>query len=243
MHDFYRAFRTPKEDLEFSFLNHISGINKTENTLSQLGIFSDHFSGSFIESDKYIFPLSYIPDFQDTLGDLSATTNGENTSRRISPVSTETRDVNLVNQEFYSFLASYSQAFIQNLKVTDFEDGVENFASREIRRFIKHNEFVTYTWLNTIFSNNQKDPDIIAGLLRIIGMVVEQDHSDMLLPIVKAGLADTNSKTQEAAIMVIEQWRTKNCLDALQTTFFSYLWLKEYAETIESELIEELALC
>lgn len=74
-------------------------------------------------------------------------------------------------------------------------------------------------------------------------MVVEQENSDMLLPIVIAGLANINSKTQEAALMVIEQWRTKNCLDALQTTNFSSVWLKEYAKQIEAELIEELCLC
>ena len=43
--------------------------------------------------------------------------------------------------------------------------------------------------------------------------------------------------------MVIEQWRTKNCLDALQITNFSSVWLKEYAKQIEAELIEELCLC
>lgn len=175
--------------------------------------------------------------------ELNNTSTGENIRRLTSLDSTDTVDVNSINQEFFTFLSKYSQPFIHSLKLTDFEDGIDNLVTIEVREFVRRNLFVTYNWLNTIYSNNQKDSDVIAGLLRIIGMVVEQENSDMLLPIVIAGLANKNSKTQEAALMVIEQWRTKNCLDALQTTNFSSVWLKEYAKQIEVELIEELCLC
>ena len=175
--------------------------------------------------------------------ELNNTSTGENIRRLTSLDSTDTVDVNSINQEFFTFLSKYSQPFIHSLKLTDFEDGIDNLVTIEVREFVRRNLFVTYNWLNTIYSNNQKDSDVIAGLLRIIGMVVEQENSDMLLPIVIAGLANKNSKTQEAALMVIEQWRTKNCLDALQTTNFSSVWLKEYAKQIEAELIEELCLC
>lgn len=175
--------------------------------------------------------------------ELNNTSTGENTRRLTSLASTDTVDVNSINQEFFTFLSKHSQPFIHSLKLTDFEDGIDNLVTIEVREFVKRNLFVTYNWLNTIYSNNQKDSDVIAGLLRIIGVVVEQENSDMLLPIVIAGLANKNSKTQEAALMVIEQWRTKNCLDALQTTNFSSVWLKEYAKQIEAELIEELCLC
>lgn len=175
--------------------------------------------------------------------ELNNTSTGDNTRRLTSLDSTDTVDVNSINQEFFTFLSKYSQPFVHSLKITDFEDGIDNLVTIEVREFVKRNLFVTYIWLNTIYSNNQKDSDVIAGLLRIIGVVVEQENSDMLLPIVIAGLANINSKTQEAALMVIEQWRTKNCLDALQTTNFSSVWLKEYAKQIEAELIEELCLC
>lgn len=175
--------------------------------------------------------------------ELNNTSTGENTRRLTSLDSTDTVDVNSINQKFFTFLSKYSQPFVHSLKLTDFEDGIDNLVTIEVREFVKRNLFVTYNWLNTIYSNNQKDSDVIAGLLRIIGVVVEQENSDMLLPIVIAGLANMNSKTQEAALMVIEKWRTKNCLDALQTTNFSSVWLKEYAKQIEAELIEELCLC
>ena len=48
-------------------------------------------------------------------------------------------------------------------------------------------------------------------------MTVEKEDTDMLLTMVKAGLSDSHSKTQEAALMVIEQWRTRNCLIAIET--------------------------
>lgn len=96
-------------------------------------------------------------------------------------------------------------------------------------------------WLH---SNNQKDIDVLAGLLRIIGMTVEKEDTDMLLTMVKAGLSDSHSKTQEAALMVIEQWRTRNCLIAIETApSFNSSWLCDYAKQIESELNEELRPC
>jgi len=61
---------------------------------------------------------------------------------------------------------------------------------------------------------------------------------------VKAGLSDSHSKTQEAALMVIEQWRTRNCLIAIETApSFNSSWLCDYAKQIESELNEELRPC
>ena len=40
--------------------------------------------------------------------------------------------------------------------------------------------------------------------------------------------------------MVIEEWRTKECLDALKTTQFGTGWIKTYAEKVMSELEEEV---
>lgn len=217
------------------FSRNIGYYNDLIVSLSKLGEFS---TVSSLIASKLPLELKKIDN-----DEINNTSTGENTRRLTSLDSTDTVDVNSINQEFFTFLSKYSQTFIHSLKLTDFEDGIDNLVTIEVREFVKRNLFVTYNWLNTIYSNNQKDSDVIAGLLRIIGVVVEQENSDMLLPIVIAGLANKNSKTQEAALMVIEQWRTKNCLDALQTTNFSSVWLKEYAKQIEAELIEELCLC
>jgi hypothetical protein len=170
-------------------------------------------------------------------------TGGESVSRNISVDSTNSNDINQLNEDFYNFLEKHSAVFVWTLKHTDFEDGIENAPITEVKNYIGKNRFVTFSWLHSIYSNNQKDSDVIAALLRIIGMSVDNEDYDKLLPLVKAGLSDNSSKAQEAAIMVIEQWRSKNCLDAIQTATFHSSWIKEYAKQVEKELKKELELC
>lgn len=164
--------------------------------------------------------------------------------QRTSKDSTSSADINRMNEEFYSSLLKRTQTFVWTLKHTDFEDGVENDIIKEVEGYIRTNKFVTYLWLHSIYSNNQKDVDVLAGLLRIIGMTVENDDTDMLLTMVKAGLSDSHSQTQEAALMVIEQWRTQNCLTIIETApAFTSSWIRDYAEQIKLELKEEMISC
>ncbi|MEY8684829.1 hypothetical protein AB9N12_01365 [Bacteroides sp. AN502(2024)] len=147
-------------------------------------------------------------------------------------------------KNFIHHYQSELRTFVWTLKHTDFEDGVENDIIKEVESYIRTNKFVTYLWLHTIYSNNQKDVDVLAGLLRIIGMTVENDDTDMLLTMVKAGLSDPHSQTQEAALMVIEQWRTLNCLAIIETApTFTSSWIRDYAEQIKSELKKEILSC
>lgn len=174
--------------------------------------------------------------------DIKDNTSSEST-RNISTDSTDSIDINQINEDFYKFLDKHSSVFVWTLKHTDFEDGIENAPIIEVMNYIRINRFVTFSWLHSIYSNNQKDSDVIAALLRIIGMTVENEDFDKLLPLVKAGLSDKSTKAQEAAIMVIEQWRSKNCLDAIQTAQFQSQWIREYAKQIELELKMELESC
>lgn len=170
--------------------------------------------------------------------------SGESLFQRASKDSTSSIDINRINEEFRSSLLERTQTFVWALKHTDFEDGVENDITKEVQGYIEKNKYVTYLWLSSIYSNNQKDADVLAGLLRVIGMTVELEDTDMLLPMVKAGLSDPQSKTQEAALMVIEQWRTPNCLDAIETApLFASSWIRSYAEQIKTELKEETQSC
>lgn len=163
--------------------------------------------------------------------------------RVISTDSTKSVDINQINEDFYRFLERHSAVFVWTLRHTDFEDGIENAPISEVKNYIRKNRFVTFSWLHSIYSSNQKDSDVIAAILRIIGMTVDNEDYDKLLPLVKAGLSDNSSKAQEAAIMVIEKWRSKNCLDAIQTAQFQSKWIREYAKQIELELITELESC
>jgi hypothetical protein len=198
-----------------------------------------------IGSSQYI-----AQDAEDRINEKCASSaNSDNISsgqiiRRTSKDSTSSADLNRMNEEFHSSFSKRTQTFVWTLQHIDFEDGVENDIIKEVEGYIKTNRFVTYLWLHSIYSNNQKDIDVLAGLLRIIGMTVEKEDTDMLLTMVKAGLSDSHSKTQEAALMVIEQWRTRNCLIAIETApSFNSSWLCDYAKQIESELNEELRPC
>ena len=62
----------------------------------------------------------------------------------------------------------------------------------------------------------------------------------MFIPMVRSGLSDKSTLIQEAAIMIIEEWRTKECLDALERTELTSQWIKEYANSVINELKEEL---
>ena len=164
--------------------------------------------------------------------------------QRASKDSTNSTDINQINRAFFLSLSKRTQTFVWLLEHTDFEDGIENDVTKEVHGYIKKNEFVTYAWLNSIFANYQDNADVLAGLLRVVGMTVSIEDTDMLLPMVKAGLSAPQSKAQEAALMVIEEWRTSNCLTALETApTFTSSWIRDYAEQIKSELVEEIRPC
>ena len=124
---------------------------------------------------------------------------------------------------------------------TDFEDGMENDVTELMKAFIRRNKFATYIWLNELYSQNLNNLPFVEGLLRTIAMVTEKGDETSLLPIVVAGLRSQESSEQEAAIMVVEEWRTKDCLDAMKTANFGEGWLKTYADKVMDELENDLA--
>ena len=167
-------------------------------------------------------------------------TSKHNLANKISIDSTDIDDINKANSVFDSMLRKRSPMFIWTLCHTDFEDGVSNCIIDEVESSLKKNKYVTITWLHSLYAQNQKNQDILAGLLRIIGMTIKTEDSDKLLTMVIAGLTEPCSKTQEAALMVIEEWRTKNCLEALKNRSFNTQWISNYAKIVERELINEL---
>ena len=72
----------------------------------------------------------------------------------------------------------------------------------------------------------------------------EKGDENILLPMVLASLRSDNSAEQEAAIMVIEEWRTKECLDAISNVpRFSSDIIADYAKMVTDELKQELGEC
>lgn len=191
--------------------------------------------------DYRLFTSPSVPEGQELESPLlkpNSTSQGNEIS--ISAESTDSDVINRKNDAFLGFLRARSVQFTIALKQADFEDGMMNDVADEVENYLRENKFATFLWLNSLYSCNQTDHEVISGILRIIELTVETSSSDLLLPIVKCGLADSHSETQEAALMVIERWRTKECLDALLTTRFSSRWISKYANSIISELKEEL---
>lgn len=239
-----------------SILGGLNSLNKTiqdistiipSRTFDPLGELSGIISGYKVpDFPSDIFGSFKIPTVKTELNmesgisiqpDPIATSIGK---KNIVGDSTDSNEINNKNEDFLNILKSHSSDFTTSIKKADFEDGMMNDVADEVEAYINQNKYATYLWLNSLYSHNQTDYKVISGLLRIIGLTIDIQDSDLLLPIVKCGLNDSHIETQEAALMVIEKWRTKECLDALNTSHFSSKWISKYAASIVKELEEEL---
>lgn len=145
----------------------------------------------------------------------------------------------LRNNEFY---------FVQILLHSSFEDGNSNEAIEYIKEQLSINSVATSNWLAEFFvKNQQRDCDgmeILYGLLRIIAYLNDIDCFDYirgtLVVILQAALNTDTIYLQEAALMVIESWRNKDCLHLLKEMKFEDSYIQKYADIIKNELIQEL---
>lgn len=200
--------------------------------------------------------LYRVPANMDSSAFARQDTEDDVRSKKSKPVSTSTKEavaisinedtsaseINNANQHFRQYLDSQTKDFIRTLIWTDFEDGMENDVTRQVCEYMEQNRYVTYCWLNKIFNDNRSRPNITSGVLRTLAMVVNKNDADIMLSLVTSGISSQHSEDQEAAIMVVEKWRTKECLEALLNTTFGSDWVKEYAIQVVEELKEELAV-
>lgn len=154
--------------------------------------------------------------------------------------STSTHDINAANSVFEKMLNQRTPAFLWSILHVNFEDGMSNNVIEEVEHYLNENEYVTILWLHSIFSQNQQDQNVLEALLRIISVTIKSEKSDKLMTMVIAGLNQPSSKTQEAALEVIEEWRTKQCLSALYNLQSNSCWIEDYAMKVKNELEEEL---
>lgn len=181
-------------------------------------------------------------EVQPFLGDVfeAAVSSQFHAPQSVVKDSTSSLDINRANEIYEKKLIRRTPAFVWQLRHTDFEDGMLNAPTEEVKSYLEGNRYVTITWLHSLYARYQRDNDVLAALLRVVAMAVEADMSDKLITMVIAGLNAPSSKTQEAAIMVIEEWRTKECLQALENRTFNSDWIGDYAAAVKNELKEEL---
>lgn len=196
----------------------------------------------------YIDSSAFIPrDAEDGMNKEESETVSDFTSSEATITNTETTrvaDVNKANHEYLEYLRTRTDEIANAISRTEFEDGMDNDITLLIRTFAKTNKSATYNWLDELYSKNLNRSSVVQGILRSLAMITERGDENILLPIVVAGLRSGNSAEQEAAIMVIEEWRTKECLDAIcSVTRFSSEIIADYAKMVIKELKEELRQC
>lgn len=216
--------------------------NPWETELTWINIFQQHFANSdqsiSIGEKDGIEESKLIADEEQGIGD--STKRHTDILHEYLSDSTSTHDINAANSAFEKMLNQRTPAFLWSILHVNFEDGMSNNVIEEVEHYLKKNACVTILWLHSIFSQNQQDQNVLAALLRIIAMTIKSDKADKLMTMVIAGLNQPSSKTQEAALEVIEEWRTEQCLSALYNLQSNSCWIEEYVMKVRNELEEEL---
>ena len=184
-------------------------------------------------------------DFEDgpvseDISPASATTHEE--AEPVVSYNTSAEDVNKANQEYLDYLRTRTDEVASSILHTDFEDGMDNDVTLLVKSFARKNKSATYNWLDELYSKNLNNSIVVEGILRTLAMITEKGDENILLPIVVAGLRSEVSVEQEAALMVIEEWRTKECLEAIRSVHrYASDMIEDYAMMVLGELEKELA--
>lgn len=186
-------------------------------------------------------------DYEDGLYSDEKQTISDATQEDVHTVvsyNTSATDINKTNQEYLEYLRTRTEEVASAIAHTEFEDGMDNDVTLLVKDFARMNKSATYNWLDELYSKNLNRSIVVEGILRTLAMITEKGDENILLPIVVAGLRSEVSAEQEAAIMVIEEWRTKECLEAIRSVHkFASDMIEDYAKMVADELEEELTSC
>lgn len=145
------------------------------------------------------------------------------------------------NERDHQYFCQNEYKFLYTLRHSVFEDGCDNEATELFNSMLSRNKYVAIAWLYEFWCDHQDDSIVFKGIIRLIGRVSDKGYWKTLFSIVRNGFTDKDTEVQEAAIMVAESWRNKNCLEALKNTVYASPWIRNYANQIIEELTEELA--
>lgn len=236
--------------MSMPWLSAVESANKSLQTLNY-GALTEAIKAYTSLADLY-----RIPDYLDSSGLLRLDFEDGPANEDVTPVSvttheeeapvvsynTSAEDVNKANQEYLDYLRTRTDEVASAISHTDFEDGMDNDVTLLVKSFAKKNKSATYNWLDELYSKNLNNSTVVEGILRTLAMITEKGDENILLPIVVAGLRSEVSVEQEAALMVIEEWRTKECMEAIRSVHkFASDMIEDYAMMVLSELEEELA--
>ncbi len=172
----------------------------------------------------------------------------------VQKASTDTADMRKMEEILAEKFKKDTPFFISILKYVDFEDGYSNDAIKFVSKKFEESPFVASVWLGNVFNqcyvgaefNNMGRNELLFGILRIIAYLNDKEYfgyiQENLSNLVLLGLKEDDTSIQDAALMVIENWRDKKSFDMLNSVDFSQSILKNYAEKLKSQLQTELSL-
>ncbi len=145
-----------------------------------------------------------------------------------------------LNSNLMNELEKKSPEFKYILHHTTFEDGYTNEAIDFFYKIYEKDHYISMLWLQGVYVDNQNDPLVVEGILRILSFSDDTIVKKFMIPLVKASFNHPSLDIQETAIMVAETWRNQACLEALETSLFASPYMQMYSQKVIKELKEEL---
>lgn len=143
--------------------------------------------------------------------------------------------------EIKNFKYSSQNYLYMMVKYSDFADGMRNDITNEVEKFYKSDRNSCLYWIKKTYEEHDNDALFVSRLLRLIAFVAtSKNDAKEFFRIFQAGIRSVWPSCQESAVVVAEEWRTKECLEELQNAAFHSECLKEYAWKVIDELKEEL---
>lgn len=159
----------------------------------------------------------------------------------VSYPGTNTSNANVLNERFLARLEEEKEEVIFTMLHSSIEDGYDNEVVEYMRPYMDENKYMTLFWLYGLYAQNMSNPTIFASILYLLCCLdIKQIDMAMMISLVCNGMNSKFSIVQESALKVVEQWRSKECLEALKQATFASKWISSYAERVKKELENEL---
>lgn len=164
----------------------------------------------------------------------------ENRPVFIQKDSTDSNDINMLFEYYLERFKENETNFIYVLIHSYFEDGMDNPAIDMLNSYFELSPYPSISWFSTFFNTHLKEPNISYRLLRCLCNYKYRKFSKNLISFVRGALNDKSVEVQEAAFMVLESWRTQECLDVIESTQCINPLLEDYVKILRAELEQEL---
>lgn len=149
--------------------------------------------------------------------------------------STET--IRSLNEEYSKKLAA---EFLRLLRNDTLETGYYSNSELFVKAKMKENPLFTKDWLNRVFFENFKNPDILVKFLDIISDIDYEVMKPQGMTMALAASSHHDEEVQEYSIRVFEKWGNADALQVLKYIKFEVDWLTEYLEQVIEDLEEGL---